>query len=139
VLDSITAVETYPADLVRHRVPDAAPLHPVYLAVPYAFSVPTSAYLKYFDDYVRPQLDGWSREGVLSGSGLYLQRYTAARPWDGFLVLQYKDDASLGLREKIIARVRQELQSNPTWKALAESKQNIRVEKQAVIADDLAR
>jgi hypothetical protein len=138
-LDSIAAVETHPADLVRKQVSDPAPEHPVYLVVPYTYSVPMPAYLKYFDDYVRPQLEGWSREGVLSGSCLYLQRYTAARFWDSLLVLQYKDDISLGLREKIVARVHQDLQNNSTWKALADRKQNIRVEKEAVIADDLMR
>ena len=138
VLDSLTAVETYPADLVWSQASETAAPHPVYLVVPYTYSVATPAYVKYFDDYVRPQLDGWMREGVLSGASLYLQRYGAARPWDSFLVLQYRDDGSLGLRESVVAKVRQRLQSNPTWKALADSKQNIRVEKEAVIADDLA-
>jgi hypothetical protein len=41
--------------------------------------------------------------------------------------------------KETVAKVRQDLQSNPTWKALADSKQNIRVEKEAVIADDLVR
>ena len=71
------------------------------------------------------------------GYGLYLQRYTAARPWDAMLVLEYKDDAALGLREKIVEKVRQELRSDPKWKALADSKQTIRSEKEAVIADEL--
>ena len=61
-----------------------------------------------------------------------LQRYTAARPWDGLLVLQYKDDAALGQREKVVAQVRQELQNDAKWKALADSKQSIRTEKEAI-------
>jgi hypothetical protein len=93
--------------------------------------------LQYVDDYVLPQFDGWMREGILTRYQLFMQRYTAARPWDSLIVLEYKDDESLGLREKTVAKVRQELQSNPAWKALNENKQSIRVEKEAVIADQL--
>jgi hypothetical protein len=92
----------HPVDLARAEEPDTPPTRPVYLVVPYSFAVPPAGYIQYFDDYVRPQLDGWRREGVLVGYGLYLQCYTAARPWDTMLALEYKDDAVLGLREKIV-------------------------------------
>jgi hypothetical protein len=136
-VETVTAVESYPADLIHHEDPGTPRERPVYMVIPYTYSVPPPEYLKYFDDYVRPQVQGWMRAGVLASYDLFLQRYTAARPWDSFLVLEYKDDAALGAREKIVAKVRQELQSNPAWKALADSKHKIRAEKQAVIADEL--
>ena len=136
-VETVIAIETYPADLMRHEDPGPPPERPVYMVIPYTYSMPAADYLKYFDDYVRPQVQGWMHAGVLAAYNLFLQRYTASRPWDSFLVLEYKDDAALGMREKVVAKVRQELQSNSVWKALADSKHDIRVEKQAVIADEL--
>ena len=134
----MTGVVTYPADLVRSKAAETAPKQPVYLVVPYAIPVPSPAYLQFFNDYAQPQLDGWMQAGALGRYDLYMQRYAVARPWDGLLVLQYNDDDSLGAREKIAANVRQQLQSNPTWQAAGASRQNMRTEKEAVIADELA-
>jgi hypothetical protein len=52
-------------------------------------------------------------------------------------VLEYKDDASFGARERTMAEVRAALKSNPDWKALSDSKLNMRVEKETVVADEL--
>jgi hypothetical protein len=131
------SVETYPVDLMRRAMSDENLPRPVYLVVPYTYSVAATAYLQYVDTYVRPQFDGWMREGILAGYQIYLQRYTAARPWDTTIFLKYKDDDSFGQREKIVAKVRAQLQSNPVWKAASDSKQNLRVEKEAIIADEL--
>jgi hypothetical protein len=138
-LQVTSEVHTYPLDRVRHDNASAtgAPNAPVYLVIPYSLAVPAAAYLNYFDDYVQPQMEGWIREGVLAHYDLLLQRYTAARPWDSLLILQYRDDAALGRRESVVARVRQQLQTQPKWKALSESKQTIRIEKAAIIADEL--
>jgi hypothetical protein len=133
----VGAVSTYPVDLARSAASSMPPAAPVYMVIPYAFAVTPAEYIQYFDNYVRPQLKGWSREGVLAGYALYLQRYTAARPWDGLLVLEYRDDAALGQREKVVSQVRQELQSDAKWKARADSKQSIRTEKEAIVADEL--
>ncbi len=133
-----TSVNTYPADLMVANAAETAPQHPVYLVIPYTISVAPPAYLEYFHSYVQPQCDGWIKEGVLGRYELYMQRYPAARPWDSLLILQYNDDDSLGARERVIAKVRQRLQSDPAWKELAGSKQNIRTEKEAVVADELA-
>ncbi len=120
------------------RIRTESPAHAVYLVVPYTYSVSTPAYLKYFDDYVGLQFKGWMAEDVLAGYQLYLQRYTAARPWDSLIFLKYKDDESFGQRERIVAKIRAQLQDNPTWKAASDNKQNLRVEKEAVIADELS-
>jgi hypothetical protein len=137
ILKAAISVETYPVDLARSAAPAEAPARPVYFVIPYTYSVPTGAYLHYVDTYVRPQFEGWMREGVLAGYQLFLQRYTASRPWDTLILLEYKDDESFGQREKVVAKVRAELQSNPTWKAASDNKQNLRLEKEAVIADEL--
>ena len=133
----VSEVSTYPVDLARGRASDTSAERPVYLLIPYTYSVAPQTYLQYVDAYVRPQFDGWMREGVLTSYQIFTQRYTAARPWDSLILLEYRDDQSLGAREKTVAKVRQELQSNPEWKALSEGKQSIRVEKEAVIADEL--
>lgn len=134
----VSAVSTYPVDLARSAAPSTPPAAPAYMVIPYAFTVAPAEYIQYFDDYVRPQLQGWTRAGVLAGYALYLQRYTAARPWDGLLVLEYNDDEALGQREKVVAQVRQELQSDAKWKARGDSKQSIRTEKEAIVADEVA-
>lgn len=134
----LVAIHTYPVDRMRGAANDAASPEPVYLVVPYTTSVSTPAYLQYADDYVIPQFEGWLREGVLASYELYLQRYTAARPWDSLILLRYKDDESLGARERVVAKVRQQLQSNPKWRAISENKQSVRVEKVAVVAEELA-
>ena len=136
-LNIAVSIETYPVDLMRQGTQGDNPIHPVYLVVPYTYSVATPAYLNYFDSYVAPQFQGWIKEGILSGYRAYLQRYTAARPWDTLIFLEYKDDEDFGQRERVVAKVREQLQADPDWRKFSDSKQNLRVEKEAVIADEL--
>jgi hypothetical protein len=138
-LQLTSAIHTYPLDRLRHDSPSAAvaPGAPVYLVIPYNLVVSPAEYMNYVDEYVRPQMEGWIRERVLSHYDLLLQRYTAGRPWDSLLILQYRDDAALGRRESVVAKVRQQLRSQPVWRALSGSKQTIRTEKEAIIADEL--
>jgi hypothetical protein len=137
-LELVSSLETYPVDLLRSNAPPPATPDPVYLVIPYTFSVSAAEYLTYADDYVRPQFEGWMKEGILSGYQIFLQRYTADRPWDTMIFLKYRDDEGFGQREKVVARVRGQLQSNPVWKAASDGKHNLRVEKEAVIADELS-
>ena len=132
-----TGIETYPIDMVRTAGAKDALKDPVYFVIPYTFTVPAAAYQKYADDYVIPQFKGWIQEGILSGFQMYMQRYTAGRPWDTMIFLRYKDDLSFGRREQIVNKVRAELAKNPVWKAISDNKQSVRVEKEAIIADDL--
>jgi hypothetical protein len=110
----------------------------VFFVIPYVYS-PTSTedYIKYLDGYVIPQTKGWMREGILSSYEIYLNRYPASQPWQALFVLQYKDWASFGQREKVVTKVRQELRQDPAWKALSDNKLQIRVEKKAVISEQL--
>jgi len=136
-LATIVSVATYPTDLVRLDAPETAPPAPAWLVIPYNLTVAPDAYLRYFDEYVKPQLAGWKREGILAGYALYMQRYTAARPWDAMLVLLYKDDSALGQRERVVAKTRAELASDPRWLEIANSKQSVRTEKEAIVADEI--
>ena len=137
LLPVATSITTYPVDLMRHKSVEGPLLQPVYLVIPYTISVSAGDYLQFVDDYAVPQFDGWIAEGVLAKYEIYLHRYGAARPWDSLLIQEYKDDESLGQREKVAAKVRRQLLSYPKWKALEGNEQNIRVEKEAVIADEL--
>ena len=130
-----TAVETVPADLVRESPAEARGEQPVFLVIPYEYTVPVDDYIAYLDDYVLPQTDGWIEEGVLSRYGVYLARYPAGRPWQSLLVLQYHSDRALGERDAAVAKVRARLKANPKWKAISDAKKNVRIEKQPVIAD----
>jgi len=136
-LATIVSVATYPADLARGDAPETAPPAPAYLVIPYNLTVAPEAYLQYFDEYVKPQLAGWKHEGILAGYALYMQRYTAARPWDVMLILEYKDDAALGQRERVVAKIRAELASDSRWLAIANSKQSVRTEREAIVADEI--
>jgi hypothetical protein len=108
------------------------------LIIGYDYLVWTDEYVKYLDTYVLPQVNGWVGENVPAAYNIYLGRDATSRPWASLFVLEYRDTASFGLREATVAKVREKLRSNPAWLAASESKQKVRVEKQTVIAEELA-
>jgi hypothetical protein len=138
-LELVSAVETAPCDLIRSRTDTSgvADTAPVYLIVPYDYLVSTDEYRAYVDGYVVPQVDGWISEGALSSYGVYLARYGAGRSWSSLLVLTYRGDEGLGRRDAVTRKVRAQLASDTTWRSFADHKANVRVEKQAIIADEL--
>jgi hypothetical protein len=135
-LSLVSAIRSTPVELARAKS-GAAGSGSVFVAIPYALSVPGGEYLKYADGYVLPQFDGWIGEKALAGYQIYLATLPAARPWAALAILQYRDDQALARREEVTARVRGRLKENPEWRAIAENKKNVRDEKQAVIADPL--
>jgi len=136
-LADVSAVHTYPSDLIRMKSSPQAASHAVYFVIPYKYSVDTDEYVTYLDGYVIPQLNGWLAANTLSMYGVYLDRYEASRPWGSLLLLQYRDNAALGHRESTVAKVRSQLVHDPAWTKWSEDKHNIRVEGVAVIADEL--
>jgi hypothetical protein len=131
-----TSIVTAPVDLSRsQRLFQAR--DSVFMVIPYHYLIPAGDYISYVDSYVLPQVEGWMDEGVLAGYDLYLVRYTADRPWESLLVLEYTNDQGLGAREAAVAKVRNRLKDNPKWKAISDNKKEVRAEKQAVIADAL--
>ena len=133
-----TAIDTVPADLMRQNGTAQSGGSSVFLVIPYEYVVPLDDYIAYLDGYVLPQSDGWMEEGVLAGYGVYLARYPAGRRWQSLLVLEYKSDHALGARDAAVAKVRTRLKENPKWKAISDSKKNVRVEKTPMIADPIA-
>ena len=128
-----TAIHTNPADLhfsAGTPSPDA-----VFLIIPYDYLVSTGEYLKYVKSYITPQYDGWIAEKVLASYQVYLGRFPVSRHWSALMVLEYKDEESLGVREQTSTRVRVKLRENPEWLKIHEGKQNVRVTRQYVMAD----
>jgi hypothetical protein len=119
ILAQMLTVSTYPADVVAQKLGDERPLRPVCLVVPYARTAPQSTYQEYFTRTVRPQIESWMSRGVITRYDLLAQRYGAARPWDGLLILEFKDDASTSA------------------KVLGDSHQNPNAEREAILADEL--
>jgi len=137
-LSLATSIDTAPADLMRQNGTAQSGGNAVFVVIPYEYVVPIDEYIAYLDGYVLPQTDGWMEEGVLASYGVYLARYPAGRPWQSLLVLEYKSDQALGARDAAVAKVRARLKENPKWKAISDSKKNVRVEKVPVIADSIA-
>jgi hypothetical protein len=137
-LETVVSVSTTPADLTRSdALPDARP-HPVFLVIPYDYTVSTPEYARYLDGYVIPQLEGWHERKILSHYEIFIARYGAARPWSALLLLQYADEGALGARDRVSQSVREKLSANPSWKTFADNKDTVRAEKQAVVSDELA-
>lgn len=128
-----TAIHTNPADL--HFAGGEPSPSGVFLIIPYDYLVSTGEYLKYVQEYVKRQYDGWIDEKVLAGYQIYFGRFPVSRYWSALMILEYKDEASLGVREITTAKVRERLKEDPAWKKIHESKQNVRVTRQYVMAD----
>jgi hypothetical protein len=132
-----SAIHTAPADLVRSGRGAPSGADGVFLVIPYETMISAPDYLKYADGYVVPQFEGWIKEGVLAHYDIFVDRYAAGRPWSTMILLEYRNDAALGQREAVVARVRARLADNPEWKAISDDKKHIRNELQLVVADPL--
>ena len=139
-LKLVSQVETAPGDMMRRKAASPRPGDPppVYLVVPYDYLVSTDDYLAYVDGYLLPQVDGWIEEGALSSYGLFLPRYAAGRWWSSLLVLAYRGDEGLARRDAVVAKIRARLAASPEWSKWAENKTKLRVEKEPMVADELA-
>ena len=134
-----TAVHTTPIDLMRQGQAEPQSTRPTFLVVPYDYLVSTLEYIRYLDGYLVPQVQGWMAEGIVSGYGLYIARYGAGRPWSSLFAIEYRDDDSLGSRDRVVAKVRAGLAGNVEWKRWSDQKDKIRTEGAPVVADLLGR
>jgi hypothetical protein len=134
----VSQVVTTPGDEIRRAGGPVEAPAPAILAVPYTSLVSEGEYLKYLDGYTLPQFDGWRAAGVLDGYQVVASRYPADRPWSALILLRYRDDASLARRDEVKDKVRGQLAQQPAWKAISDSKKEVRVEKAAAVADQLA-
>jgi hypothetical protein len=136
-LKLISGISTYPLDLMQSAAATASAEKPVYLVLPYDYTVSPDEYIAYLRDYVRPQAAGWIDEGILESYKMFIGRDAGGRPWSSILLLEYKSDEALGQRAAVIAKVRAKLRADPSWKAISDRKQSVRVERAAILADEL--
>jgi hypothetical protein len=136
-LKLVTAVSTYPLDLMQAAAANLPAVNPVYLVLPYDYTVSSDEYIAYLRDYVRPQTSGWIDEGVLESYKMFIGREVGGRRWSSVLLLEYKSDQALGQRAAVIAKVRTKLRNDPAWKSISDRKQSVRVERAAIVADEL--
>ena len=137
-LNLIASAQTAQMDHTFHGGLPASPRREgVFMIIPYEFYVPAQEYTNYMQDYGVPQFEGWLKENVLVSYDVYQNRYSASKPWGSLIVFEYRSPESLGHRESVMAKVRSNLQSNPKWKSLSETKAKIRQEREALIAQEL--
>ncbi len=105
----------------------------VYYLIPYSYNA-ADAYRRFIDAYVTPQTEGWIREGVLSRYRIFMNRYQVGDPWDALFVYEYRDLTNFGRREETVAKVREPLRQDQTWKQLNDTKANLRSESENTIA-----
>jgi len=134
-LSWVDEIRTAPVDRVRAQRSEPTSARAAWLVIPYHTLVSEDEYLKYADGYVVPQFEGWMKAGVLSHYEILVNRYPAGRPWNAMVLLEYRDDAALAKREAVVTAVREQLKNEPAWKAISDTKKNIRTELQLVVAD----
>jgi hypothetical protein len=128
-------VDTYSADLPwdgSANDPGPAANH-VFYVLPYSYQN-AEQYRKYVDAYVKPQAEGWIKEGVLSRYRIFMNRYPVGRPWDSLFIYEYRDLDAFGRRDEVVAKVREPLRKDPVWKSLNDIKATIRSEDENTIA-----
>jgi hypothetical protein len=128
-------VDTYSADLTwQAAAPGAMARGSVFYVIPYEYNS-AGEYKKYVNAYVLPQVEGWMREGVLSGYRIFMNRFPVGRPWDALFIYQYKDSDAFGRRDEIVAKVRDGLKNDPVWQKLSETKGTMRTETENTITE----
>ncbi len=133
---ALASVETSAtADIVGENSIHAPTSSSQYVVLEYDVTAPMPKYVSYVQGYVAPQFEGWMKAGILSSYACFTNQNPAGAAWSGFIVLQYKDLASLAARETVKDKTRAMLAAtDPVWKGWSEDKSNIRKEKLTVPA-----
>jgi hypothetical protein len=131
---SIASVETSAsADIIKENSVAPTTKDSQFLVLEYDVLVDMPKYTDYVVAYATPQFDEWEKVGALSSYACYLNQNPAGAPWSSFILLEYKDIASLAAREQIKDKTRADLAvSNLSWKKWSEDKTAIRKEKAAI-------
>ena len=130
--ENLNVGETLDASGMRSR--DAAKA--VYDVSYYRFKVPLAAGKDFVQGYVTPQLQAFTRENVLAGYGLYLNKYEGT-DWSYLILSEYSDTKTFELRVSNKSKIRSLL--DPAWKALNDIKtEHIRDEPHGFIAERIA-
>jgi hypothetical protein len=99
----------------------------------YKFKVPLTAGKDFVQGYVTPQLQAFTKENVLAGYGLYLNKYEGT-DWSYLILSEYSDTKTFELRVSNKSKIRSLL--DPAWKALNDIKtEHIRDEPHGFIAE----
>ena len=99
----------------------------------YRFKVPLAAGKDFVQGYVTPQLQAFTKENVLAGYGLYLNKYEGT-DWSYLILSEYADTKTFELRVSNKSKIRSLL--DPAWKALNDIKtEHIRDEPHGFIAE----
>jgi hypothetical protein len=110
-----------------------------YLWIPYHLEkgIGKPVYKKYFEAYVKPQNDGWLKDGALSWWGVYFNQHNTGVPWDMLFLYEYSDIVGLGRRDNVKEAIRAKLKEDPEWKKLSDNKQSYRWEDQVIVMDPI--
>ncbi len=132
-LDMAWPLNTYSADLLLFEAGDGPPdrTRMVYFVLPYDFPNP-AAFRDYANAVISPQTKALLREGLVTESSVYVNRYPGGKRWQGLLVLAYKDLDSFSRRDEVLATVRAQIRA-------AEARQTTNPEREAIIADPVGR
>lgn len=123
------------ADIVSERSIHTDTRSSQYVVLEYDVTAPLPKYVTYVQGYVAPQFEGWMKAGILSSYACFTNQNPAGAAWSGFIVLQYRDLASLAAREVVKDKTRAMLATtDPVWKRWSEDKSNIRKEKMTIPA-----
>lgn len=138
----LSPMSEFVMDTVRLTQTSEGVHHPgVFLVIPYVFTpTPVGKYIDYARGYIIPETEGWLKRGNISGYGLYVNQFYPDSPVQALLVIEYKNADALARREQVVEATREALSQDPAWKSWSELKGqgNMRVEKQSVIAEQLA-
>jgi hypothetical protein len=85
----------------------------------YRFKVPLPVGKNFIQGYVLPQLEAFTREKVLAGYGLYLNKYELT-DWSYLILSEYADSTALDQRLVNKSKIRSLL--DPAWKTLNDMK-----------------
>ena len=113
--ENLNVGETLAASGMAYR--DAA--NAVYDVSYYTFKVPPAVGKNFIQGYVMPQLEAFTRERVLAGYGLYLNKYERT-DWSYLLLSEYADATALDQRVANKSKIRSLL--DPAWKTLNDLK-----------------
>ncbi len=128
---SLASVETSAsADIVSEGASRPPTTASQFIVLEYDVTAPMPKYESYVRGYVAPQFDGWMKAGILSSFTCFTNQNPAGAAWSSFIVLEYKDLASLADREVVKDKTRATLaETDAVWKRWSEDKSNIRKEK----------
>lgn len=122
-------------DLIVRRadllVDDRAKTHsanPAYVVSHYEALIPAAEYTKYTTDYIKPNMDGQKRGGIMAGYAMYYEREpVAGTPGNRtVLVKEYIDEAAFNRAGPIKDKHKIELLKNPEWKKINDTKETLR-------------